>query len=357
MALRNTAPPARSKASGKFPKFPAIFLAGFCFIVTIWLLSRYWHPVGRGSKGRASVTHESGGKKEKFNARKELKEAADETGKKIKEIFQTADDAGKAGQTASGRWDYLNNIPGFGYPESKEKGNQVVRHTAYTLCYSNVFEQAIWVAYKLSDEDLKGKARRKGEEFHADPAVKLGSAIPQDYAHSGYDRGHLAPAGDMIRSPDAMSESFYMSNMSPQVPAFNRGIWKELEEQVRHWAKRDKNLYVVTGPLIDKLNHKFIGINSENKVAIPEAYYKVLLDLREPDIKMIAFVIPNKGSAENPDYFAVTVDEAERQSGLDFFSQMPDSLESVLEGRLEAAKWFKGYSAHRKKKKKGSENE
>lgn len=126
---------------------------------------------------------------------------------------------------------FMNYFPSSGSPD-----NQVVKHTFFALSYANSYEQAEWVAYELTKSHLIGKAEERSGNFRPDPGVKLGSAAPDDYQGSGYDRGHLAPAADMAFDKTAMSESFFMSNMSPQEPGFNRGIWKELEGHVRDFA-------------------------------------------------------------------------------------------------------------------------
>lgn len=115
---------------------------------------------------------------------------------------------------------------------SHSSSNQIIKHVAYTLKYNEIYEQADWVIYLLTAEEVKGTILRS-DNFRTDTKVKTGSASLTDYRGSGYDRGHLAPAGDMKWSKTAMSESFYMSNMSPQKPGFNRGIWRSLESLVR----------------------------------------------------------------------------------------------------------------------------
>ena len=106
-------------------------------------------------------------------------------------------------------------------------GEQIVNHLGYSLSYNEKNEQASWVAYELTADQVRGTVKRK-DSFRSDPLIKTGSASLSDYKGSGYDRGHLAPAADMKWSTTAMSESFFMSNMSPQLPGFNRGIWKKL---------------------------------------------------------------------------------------------------------------------------------
>jgi len=114
--------------------------------------------------------------------------------------------------------------------------NPIVEHSAYSLGYNEDHDQATWVAYTLTGAQATSKLYERTDIFRDDPAVVTGSATLADYKGSGYDRGHLAPARDMTWSRTAMSESFYMSNMSPQIPGFNRGIWKQLESQVRQYA-------------------------------------------------------------------------------------------------------------------------
>ena len=97
-------------------------------------------------------------------------------------------------------------------------------------------EQPAWVIYRLTKQQALTKAAKRDDNFKEDPSVPTGSATLADYRRSGYDRGHLAPAADMAYSRQTMEDSFFMSNMSPQRPAFNRGIWKDLEAQVRDFA-------------------------------------------------------------------------------------------------------------------------
>ena len=212
--------------------------------------------------------------------------------------------------------------------------DQIVHHSNYTLNYSEQHEQAEWVAYTLSSSDVYGSIGRTND-FRIDPKVKTGSASLPDYKGSGYDRGHLAPAGDMKSTYTAMSESFYMSNMSPQKAGFNRGIWKKLEGNVRNWASDNGEIYVVTGPILTG-SYSFIG---SNQVSIPNYYYKVILDYKEPEIKGIGFVLPHQKSSSSIQSFAVTIDEVERKTGIDFFHALPDDVEEQIESVAAVNKW------------------
>jgi endonuclease G, mitochondrial len=212
--------------------------------------------------------------------------------------------------------------------------DEIIRHSAYTLGYSETHEQARWVAYQLTSSEVAGNSRRK-DNFRQDPSVSTGSAKLSDYRGSGYDRGHLAPAADMKLNSTYMSESFFMSNMSPQNPSFNRGIWKNLEETVRKMAVLSGAVYVVTGPIFSASKGQLGG----SKVTIPSSYYKVILDFREPGLKAIGFILPNTASSNPLSSFALSVDDVESRTGLDFFAGLPDDIENQLESEYDYSGW------------------
>ena len=178
---------------------------------------------------------------------------------------------------------------------------ELVHHTYYSLSYSEQHEQAEWVFYELTKERVSVTPVGRTNDFREDRKVTTGSATLGDYRQSGYDRGHLVPAGDMGFSSTAMSESFYMSNISPQNPSFNRGIWKNLESLVRSWGE-NSSIYVVTGPV---LNDCSTTIGSNN-VCVPEYYYKVIYDPSEQ--KMIAFVLSNEKAEYTLSHYVTSVD-------------------------------------------------
>ncbi len=191
---------------------------------------------------------------------------------------------------------------------------EVVRHTYYVLSYDENHEQAEWVTYELTRDHLNENWAERPNTFRPDPEVRTESATPRDYSGSGYDKGHLCPAADMAFNEAAIDESFLMSNMSPQVPAFNGGIWRELEECTRDWARKFNHLYVVTGPVLTSAALGQIGFS---KVSVPPSYYKVLL---APDQQhAIAFVLPNEMSTKPVLEYAYSIDKVEKLTGLDFF--------------------------------------
>jgi endonuclease G len=211
----------------------------------------------------------------------------------------------------------------------------VVTHPGYTLLYDEKHEQARWVAYELTRSELYGLYER-GDDFRSDPSIPSESATLDDYRRSGYDRGHLIPAADLSWSEEAMSGSFYLSNMSPQEGQFNRGIWSKLEATVRNFADTEGSIYVVTGPVLTDGPYDTIG---DNEVSIPNQYYKVILDYREPELKSIGFLLPNEGSKKDLEDFATSVDEIETITGIDFFHRLPDPQEAELEREYDTNSW------------------
>lgn len=221
-------------------------------------------------------------------------------------------------------------VAGVGYGQADAElrpssTSDVVQHLHYQLEYSEEHEQAKWVYYTLTPEYLNGPGVRKNN-FRSDPLVLTGSAELSDYVGSGYDRGHLCPAAAMTISQEAMDESFYLSNMSPQNGSFNRGKWKSLETQVRKWVEEEQKLHVVSGPIFED-NIAKIGAN---KVTVPGYYYKVIYDPTEAQ-KMIAFILPNQKLSAPLNEYVVAVDDVEARTGIDFFSALPDKAEKVLE--------------------------
>ncbi len=223
----------------------------------------------------------------------------------------------------------------LGYPLA-HTGDTILTYTGFHLAYNEQFEQAAWVAYVLTRDEIESGTIERTDNFRSDTSIVTGSASLADYRGSGFDRGHLAPAGDMKWDQLAMSQSFLMSNMSPQLPAFNRGIWRKLETEVRNWALEKDSLYVITGPLFSPAD-SLIG---KNGVGVPGYYFKVLVDLSPPDHDMIAFLLPNSGSSEDLIQFAITVDSLEQLTAYDFFSVAPDQeMIEWLEQRIEPGNW------------------
>ena len=209
---------------------------------------------------------------------------------------------------------------------------EIIRHKYFTLSYNEDHEQANWVHYKLDPNFLKGTTPRINS-FRPDPYVLTKSAELIDYKGSGYDRGHLAPAGDMKYSRESMIESFFMSNMSPQDPSFNRGIWRRLEETIREWVKSSE-IFISTAGV---LNIENLGSIGGNKVTIPSKYYKVIYSPKNNS--MIGFLLSNRSSSSELKSFVVSVDSIESITGIDFFHELPDEIENRLESKVNLTDW------------------
>jgi endonuclease G len=202
-----------------------------------------------------------------------------------------------------------------------------IKHTYFTLSYSNKDKQAEWVAYSLTPTFING-IQKRASKFMADPNIK-DAVGPSSYTKSGYDRGHLCPAADMKLNSVSMNETFYMSNMSPQAPSFNRGIWSKLEDKVRDWALQKNGVYVVTGPLLNKS----CGVVSKS-ITVPCAFYKIVFKQTKAGVEAIAFMLPNVGSSMSLSQFVVSIDYIESLTGIDFFVNLPDSEEEKFESRV-----------------------
>ena len=212
--------------------------------------------------------------------------------------------------------------------------HEIHGYSGFSLCFRNSYKDAEWVSYTLTQEKLIKNARRTNK-FIEDKNISTGSAKLSDYKASGYDRGHLAPAADMAWSEQSENESFLMSNMTPQVPQFNRGIWKELESQVRKYAQNLDFLIVATGPILEKQPEEYSTIG-QSKVCVPEYFYKVLLAKdKDGNWQSIGFIIPNEKSEQDIFSYKVCVNEVEAKTGIDFFSALDNSIEEEVESQTE----------------------
>jgi len=211
---------------------------------------------------------------------------------------------------------------------------QIIHHDSYSLSYNEAYEQAEWVAYELKKEHLSS-SNFKRPYFEIDNAVKTKAAHWKNYKQSGYDRGHLCPAGDRKYTKAAHDETFLTSNISPQTHDFNSGIWNALEQKVRFWAKKYNGVFIVTGGVLQG-NLKTIG---DEQVGVPNYFYKVLMDYNNGKPKMIAFLMAHEKSNQPLYNFVVSVDTLERLTGIDFFPQLEDDIEESLEASSSYKNW------------------
>lgn len=223
----------------------------------------------------------------------------------------------------------------LGAPEGRPT-DRIFQRRGYAYGYAEKLEQPLWVTYKLTSAELKGKKAFRTDDFREDPRILTRSASPEDYKNSGFDRGHLAPAADMGWDREVMSESFFMSNMSPQRPEFNRGVWLDLEKLVRSFAEKEQEVFVVTGPVFEP-GGKWQTIG-KNRVVVPDAFYKVIFDLTPPR-KMIGFIVPNRKGGKKLVKYACTVEKVEQATGLVFFPKLGKEEAEQLKSAVTLSDW------------------
>ena len=209
----------------------------------------------------------------------------------------------------------------------------LVRYEAFDVHFNSERSIANCALDELVNNELYGTVER-GNEFMADPGVK-GCPLPEDYAGSGFDRGHLVPAGDLKWNGTAMRQSFLMTNVGPMHKALNEGGWAKLEEKVREWTARDSALLVFTGPVVSDSDTTLLN----GQVKMPSAYYKVIMAPCVRPMRVIAFIYPNGHSGGRLQQYAVSVDEVERRTGLDFFPTLPPEEEQRLESPVNLGAW------------------
>ncbi len=286
---------------------------------------------------KKSKEEETQNQEEETTIEEETSSITDDVSKKIKEkvessVLETIQEKVFGNKPKQGE----NNDGGTldEYIPFSKLNTGIVRHKAFILNYREEYEQASWVLHRLDKEAMDGREARSNE-FIEDPLVETGSAHTRDYSRSGYDRGHLCPAADFKHNKELQDETFYMSNMSPQNPDFNRGIWSNLEDKIRRWVVDRENLIILTGPILQK---GLETIGKSNKIAVPQAFYKIVYDIEQE--QAIAFLISNEGSSKSIKSFVVSIDYIEKLTSIDFFEKLPDDLEQKIESKVNLNGWF-----------------
>lgn len=213
--------------------------------------------------------------------------------------------------------------------------SMILERAGYVTSYNKKTKLPNWVAWHLTAENTKGSHSRKGIDFMEDEDVPTPRADDWDYYNSGYDRGHMCPAGDNKWDSEAMRQSFLFTNICPQAPGLNRGDWNEMENACRSWARENGDIYIVCGPILYKGRHKTIG---KHKVVVPEAFFKVVLCMRGTP-KAIGFIYKNEDGNRPKGDYVNSVDEVERITGFDFFQSLPDDVEQAVEATADLDEW------------------
>jgi endonuclease G len=233
---------------------------------------------------------------------------------------------------------YLGLQQGIEIPQWSEvsKEEEILHRTGYVLSYNVGYRLANWVAWALTATEALSTEVERDDSFKADPDLIGKSAQLSDYKKSDYDRGHLAPAGDMKWSELAMEESFYLSNVCPQVSGLNQGIWKTIEGECRQWAVDYGEVWIVTGPVV-KEGALRIG---KNEVVVPQYFYKVICRFSDNKYHGIAFLLENQAYKEvDWKSLVIPVDSVEKITGLDFFPLLPDREEESMESVVDVSIW------------------
>lgn len=214
---------------------------------------------------------------------------------------------------------------------------RIIEHMGYTLSFNREHNEPNWVAWELTADEAEGDVPR-ADDFLPDPQVPEPHRVTtEDYKGSGYDRGHMVPAADMKWSAKAMSECFYMSNICPQNHSLNAGPWSTLEKACRRWARQEGSVYVVCGPVFKGNRQKTIG--KRLRITVPDGFFKVVLSLRKGQEKAIGFYYANRAGKRTLEQAAMTVDEVEELTGIDFFVNVPDGLEQRVEATARLKSW------------------
>lgn len=230
----------------------------------------------------------------------------------------------------------VTNISNLEIPKVLTNYNeQLIKHVAYTVSYNHDWNLPNWVAYELTSDELCGDIKRTNN-FAPDPLVHGDPVVTYDYTHSGYDRGHMVPAADMKWSEKAMRESFYMTNICPQNHNLNRGDWNDLEELARDWARKYGNIYIACGPIIRDEN---VTIGNTHRIVVPSAFYKVFLRKNNSSWTSIGFVFANEAGNKPLMTYMTSVDGIENITGIDFFYNLPDSIEANIESDFQISDW------------------
>lgn len=210
----------------------------------------------------------------------------------------------------------------------------IVDREGFAVGFSTKYKVPLWVCYTVTADEVQNPVTKRSNRFKPDPVITITSK-PSDYTKTGYDRGHLAPAADLCFSVKTMEDSFYMSNMAPQLPGLNRKSWKFLEDAVRVNAIKEEKLAIVAGVIFNEGEEiKYIG----DGVAVPHGFYKVILDLTPP-MKAIGFIFKHEEAKQHFTAFACTVKEVEARTGLNFFNRLPADQEEALEKTFTVEAW------------------
>ena len=229
----------------------------------------------------------------------------------------------------------LQDISGLELPAPRE-GEQTVTYKGYVCSYNTKTLIPDWVAYELTADETFGTATREDKSFGMDFSFRGKQARREDYTRSGWTKGHMAPAADFMWDDGAMAETFYFLNICPQREELNNKDWQYLEKQVRRWAEDYDRVWVVSGPIIGENKYGTIG---DDHVVVPDAFYKAVLIHDGVRYHAIGFIMGNDAERYYLADCAVSIDDLEALTGLDFFPSLSDDIEDRVEAGYTLAPW------------------
>ena len=217
----------------------------------------------------------------------------------------------------------------------KDKAEQILQRKGYFVSYNKDTKIPNWVAWHLTADHVDGVVKRPGNAWHEDEDVPKPRATRIDYRGSGWTHGHMCPAGDNKWSSEAMYDTFLMTNCCPQHAKLNSGDWNEIEIACRRWAKKFGDVYIVCGPILFRQEHKTIG---ENKVVVPEAFFKVVVCLNDKP-KGIGFICRNTAGNRPKDFYVNSIKQVERITGMTFFPNLPPDIKKIVKEKADLEDW------------------
>lgn len=224
-----------------------------------------------------------------------------------------------------------NSYEGVEKPVGGPRGKEL-HHVGYVSSFNAMTMQPNWVAWELLASEVGGATERL-KIFLPDPQLPQSmQVVHSDYTNSGYDRGHMCPAADMKWSADAMRECFFMTNICPQSPKLNQHYWERLEAACRRWAEAEGRVYICCGPVFRDFKTS-LRIGNAHKVCVPDGFFKVVLCITKGAERTLAFYYDNNDERQTMEDALRSVDEIEQLTGMDFFSALPDDLETRIESQ------------------------
>jgi endonuclease G len=210
---------------------------------------------------------------------------------------------------------------------------KTIHHKGFSLSYNTSYLQPSWITYKVTKSQVNSGSDVKAK-YTPDPAIKVRAASKKDYKDGGYVMAQFVNYRDVSQIPGATEETFYLSNITPMKLAYYKHIWLKTEDLIRLWTANTEGLYITCGPILTDSPFPTIG---KNNLSVPNRYYKAVYDPMNK--KAIGFIFKNGTSSGSLKSFAVSVDQIEKETGIDLFPSVDDEVENKMEAELDTENW------------------